>query len=448
MVPAANARRILGLAIGITAATGLQAGDLVDTYERARTEDPQFAQAMADYRAAQEQWPQARAGVLPRLDVSASTAEVETEDNNSGRTNDYDEDTIRVELRQPLFDWQAFTELDRAEAAVARAEAELAAAKQELVIRVAEAYFNVLTAREAYRFAQAEQRAVKRQLEQARERFNVGLIPVTDVKEAQASYDLAVSRALETQNNLGRAREALRKITGRRVESLAGTIDEIPLESPQPADQSAWVDRALENNPDYLSARSAAEAARHQVRQARAGYYPSVEVFARRTERDSATIDNTEDRIGVELTWNLFNGGATYAQNDQARAEFQRAQAAVTEARRSVGQRTRDAYRALASTRAQVEALRQGVESSRARVEATRSGFEVGTRTSVDVLNAVRDLYRGQRDLSEARNNYIVNRLRLQQATGTLADEDVRRVNAWLERGERESAGDDGGGES
>jgi outer membrane protein len=444
MVPAANARRILGLAIGITAATGLQAGDLVDTYERARTEDPQFAQAMADYRAAQEQWPQARAGVLPRLDVSASTAEVETEDNNTGRTNDYDEDTIRVELRQPLFDWQAFTELDRAEAAVARAEAELAAAKQELVIRVAEAYFNVLTAREAYRFAQAEQRAVKRQLEQARERFNVGLIPVTDVKEAQASYDLAVSRALETQNNLGRAREALRKITGRRVESLAGTIDEIPLESPQPADQSAWVDRALENNPDYLSARSAAEAARHQVRQARAGYYPSVEVFARRTERDSATIDNTEDRIGVELTWNLFNGGATYAQNDQARAEFQRAQAAVTEARRSVGQRTRDAYRALASTRAQVEALRQGVESSRARVEATRSGFEVGTRTSVDVLNAVRDLYRGQRDLSEARNNYIVNRLRLQQATGTLADEDVRRVNEWLDDEDSDTSDTDG----
>jgi len=444
MVPAAHARRILGLAIGITAATGLQAGDLVDTYERARTEDPQFAQAVADYRAAQEQWPQARAGVLPRLDVSASTAEVETEDNNTGRTNDYDEDTIRVELRQPLFDWQAFTELDRAEAAVARAEAELAAAKQELVIRVAEAYFNVLTAREAYRFAQAEQRAVKRQLEQARERFNVGLIPVTDVKEAQASYDLAVSRALETQNKLDRPREALRKIIGRRVESLAGTIDEIPLESPQPADQSAWVDRALENNPDYLSARSAAEAARHQVRQARAGYYPSVEVFARRTERDSATIDNTEDRIGVELTWNLFNGGATYAQNDQARAEFQRAQAAVTEARRSVGQRTRDAYRALASTRAQVEALRQGVESSRARVEATRSGFEVGTRTSVDVLNAVRDLYRGQRDLSEARNNYIVNRLRLERAAGTLTDEDIRSVNEWLDDEDSDTSDTDG----
>ena len=436
------------LALGLAGAA--QAADLLSVYERARGEDPQFAQARADYRAAREQWPQARAAVLPQINFSASTAEVESTDEIGNVTTDFDRDTYRIELTQPLFDWEAFAGLDRADAAVAEAEARFASAKQALIVRASEAYFNVLTARDGRRFARAEKRAVERQLEQARQRFEVGLIPVTDVKEAKASFDLAVSRELEAQNQLDQAREALRTIIGRVAPRLDGADDSIPLASLDPDNAERWAERALEQNPDFLAARQNAEVARHGMRQARDGYYPDVNLFARRENTESAftqagqpvPFEQTDDSIGIELTWNLFAGGATRSRNNQARAEFQGAQSGVVDARRGVQQRTRDAYRSVETALAQVKALRQAVESNRARVEATRSGFRVGTRTSVDVLNAVRDLYRAQRDLADARYNYILNGLRLRQAAGTLTVDDIRTVNAWL--GEAETGNGEG----
>ena len=428
--------------LALMLATTAQAADLLSVYERAKQEDATFAQARADYRAAREQWPQARAAVLPQINFSASTAEIESTDEIENVTTDFDQDAYQLELTQPLFDWEAFAGLDRADAAVARAEARFASAKQDLITRAAEAYFEVLTARDALRFAGAEKRAVERQLEQAQQRFEVGLIPITDVKEAQASFDLAVSRELEAQNQLDQAREALRTITGRAPAALASAEDEsVPLASPEPANAERWAERALEQNPDYLAARQNAEAARHGMRQARDGYYPDVNLFVRRQNTQSAftqagqpiPFEETDDSIGIELTWNLFAGGATESRNDQARAEFQSAQAGVVDTRRGVQQRTRDAFRAVETAIAQVKALRQAVESNRARVESTRSGFEVGTRTSVDVLNAVRDLFRAERDLADARYNYIVSRLRLKRAAGTLTVDDVRRINAWLQ---------------
>jgi len=423
----------------VVVAAPVHGADLLSVYQRAETEDAEFAQAQAAFDAAQQQWPQARAAVLPQVNATASRSEIDSTDADD-RTASFDQERYQLELTQTLFDWSAFANLDRADAAVAQAEAELATARQELIVRVAEAYFDVLTARDGLRFAQAEKRAVERQLEQARERFEVGLIPITDVKEAQASFDLAVSRELEAQNELDRAREALRRIVGRRPGSLDGVAEELPLKPPEPPDATAWVDRAVEQNPDLLAARSGAEAARHALSEARGGYYPEVELFARRSNTESAftqgtaaqPFENTDDEIGVRLTWNLFAGGRTAARSGEARAQFQEAQAAVTDARRGVAQRTRDGFRAVETSLAQVRALRQAVESNRSRVEATRSGFEVGTRTSVDVLNAVRDLYRAQSDLSEARYNYIVNRLRLKRAAGTLTVDDIRQVNRWL----------------
>jgi outer membrane protein len=426
--------------IGLATAGSVESADLLSVYERARQEDPQFAQARAEYRAAREQWPQARAAVLPQVNVTASTSEVESRDNIDNSTVGFDEDTYGLELRQPLFDWEAFAGLDRADAAVAQAEAEFAGAQQDLITRVAEAYFDVLAARDGVRFARAEKRAVERQLDQARQRFEVGLIPITDVKEAQASFDLAVSRELEAQNQLDRAREALRTITGRVSGELEGADDSVPLASPDPADPERWVGRAIGQNPDYLAARSATEVARHAMRQSRDGYYPEIDLVVSRNNTQSSftqgvqpiPFDQTNDRIGVELSWNLFAGGATESRGDQTRAEFQGAQAALTESRRRVQQQTRDAYRAVETAIAQVRALRQAVESNQARVEATRSGFRVGTRTSVDVLNAVRDLYRAQRDLADARYNYIISRLQLKRAAGNLTLEDVRRIDGWL----------------
>lgn len=447
-----SALRFSAAVVLVALAAPVHAADLLSVYQRAEAEDAEFAQAQARFEAAEQQWPQARAAVLPQVNASASRSEVDNTDEISGNSTSFDQERYQLELTQTLFDWSAFANLDRADAAVARAEADLATARQELIVRVAEAYFDVLTARDGLRFAQAEKRAVERQLEQARERFEVGLIPITDVKEAQASFDLAVSRELEAQNELDRAREALRRIVGRRTSALEDVDEELPLKPPEPPEPNAWVDRAVEQNPDLLAARSATEAARHGLREARGGYYPEVELFARRSHTDSSFTqagqvvpsEETDDEIGVQLTWNLFAGGRTSARSGEARAEFQEAQAAFTDARRGVQQRTRDSFRAVETSLAQVRALRQAVESNRSRVEATRSGFEVGTRTSVDVLNAVRDLYRAQSDLSEARYDYIVNRLRLKRAAGALTVEDVRRVNGWLSA----DAGSEGGGEA
>ncbi|PSQ92044.1 MAG: hypothetical protein BRD57_03485 [Proteobacteria bacterium SW_6_67_9] len=197
-----SALMALAAASTMALASPVQAADLLSVYQRAEQEDAEFAQARAAFEAARQQWPQARAAVLPQVNFSASTAEVDSTNETNDTTTSFDRETYELELRQTLLDWGAFADLSRADAAVAQAEAELAAQRQDLIVRVAEAYFDVLTARDGLRFAQAEKRAVERQLEQARERFDVGLIPVTDVKEAQASFDLAVSRELEARNEL------------------------------------------------------------------------------------------------------------------------------------------------------------------------------------------------------------------------------------------------------
>lgn len=412
-------------------AATLHAADLVSIYEMALRNDPAFAAAKSEYEAELEARPQARAALLPQVNASAGYS-----DNTRDTGSDYTQQQYQIELRQPLFDWAAFAGLDRADARIGRAEANLAAAKQGLILRVSEAYFEVLSARDRVRFAKAEKEAIARQLEQAEQRFEVGLIPVTDVKSAQASYDLAVSREIEAENALQNAREALRTLIARPPGRLDIVADDLPLTRPEPNDVDAWVERALEQNPDFLAARANSEVARQDIQQARAGHYPEVDLYARRSDSDSSprvAQDSTTDSIGVELRWNLFSGGATSSRTDQSRSLFQAAQSRMVEARRGASQNTRDAFRGLASAISQVEALRQAVESNEAAVEAERAGFRVGTRTAVDVLSALRDLYGAQRDYSDARYNYILNRLRLKQAAGTLTVDDVRAINAWLQ---------------
>jgi outer membrane protein len=432
----AVARTGLALA-GCALASPAFALDLLAAYKLARDNDAQFAAAQAEYRAAQEAVPQARAAVLPQVGVTGSASK-----NDPEQGDNYQREEFELRLTQTLFAWADFAGLDRADARLAQAEANFAAAKQELILRVARAYFDVLTARDRVRFAEAEQEAINRQLEQAQKRFDVGLIPITDVKSARASYDLAVSRAIEARNALENAREALRTVITRTPGELAGITDELPLKEPEsPVEQ--WVERALEQNPDYLAARAAAEAARHGMRVQRAERYPQVDLFVSHSQSDSdrqiggglgATRGERDtDRIGIQLNWNLYQGGAISSRTDEARARFQAEQARVVRNRRATQQSTRNNYRNLEATMSQVRALREAVESNRAALEAERAGFQVGTRTAVDVLAVVRDLYGAQRDFAEARSNYITTRLELKQAAGTLTMQDVRRVNSWLE---------------
>jgi len=428
--------RVLIAALALLTSASATAADLLGTYQKAQQNDPQYAAARAQYRAAQEARPQARAAVLPQVNLSASVSENDY-DGPTGNSQSFTSNEASLTLTQTLFNWRQFAGLDRASAQVAQAEAQLASAEQNLVTRVAQAYFDVLSAADGLRFAQAEKKAIGRQLEQAKQRFDVGLIPITDVKAAQASYDLATSREISAQNQVENAREALRTIINEPPGSLA-TLSEgrPPLDRPQPAAPEEWVQRALEQNPEYLAARSGAEAARYGIKEARAGHYPNVDLVARHSESEDSngpgTGDITNNSIGVQVTLPLFSGFATTSQTRQAQAQFDQARSQVVQARRGAEQGTRDAYRGVEASISQVTALQQAVESNRAAVESTQAGFRVGTRTAVDVLNALRDLYGAQRDLADARYNYILNRLRLKQAAGTLTVEDVRLVNSWL----------------
>lgn len=428
-----------------TPASAAQATDLLEAYRLAQQHDPAYAAARYDYEAAIESRPQARGALLPQVTFSASGSEDDQRDLNTNESDQFTNEQYSLNLRQTLFNWEQFAGLSRADAEVAQAEAELADADQQLILRVAEAYFDVLDAEENERFARAEVEAIERQLEQARERFDVGLIPVTDVKAAQASYDLAVSRRIEATNQIDDAREALRAIIDRRTGMLARVQDDLPLTPADPSDANTWVARAVEQNPEFLTARAASEATRQGVRQARAGHYPEVDLVASRTRREQdsdvfsgggqqqLSRDSETDSIGIEVTLPLFRGGATMSGTREARANFEAAQARMAEARRAVEQRTRNAFRGLESRISQVRSLQQAVESNEASVEAEEAGFEVGTRTTVDVLDALRDLFEAERDYANARFEYILNRLRLQEAAGTLTVEDVRLVNSWLE---------------
>lgn len=428
-----------------------QSEDLLEFYRLAQQNDPVYAAARQEFKAAQEAEPQARAALLPQVQFQGTYSRNDLTDrvdrvSLDSQGNPVSQDSsgtsssqqLSLSLRQTLFNWEEFVGLDRADAEVAQAEAELAAAEQDLILRVAEAYFGVLTAEENARFAEAEVEAIERQLEQARERFEVGLVPITDTKAAQASYDLAVSRQIEARNEVDNAREELRTIIKRRASSLAEVQEELPLDRPEPDDMDDWVAKALEQNPDYLAARAASEASRQGIRQARAGHYPEVDLFARSEDTDSeggfGETDQREDSIGIEVTLPLFSGGATVSGTREARANFEAAQSRMAEARRGTEQETRNAFRNLEARISQVKALRAAVESNETAVEAEEAGFEAGTRTAVDVLDALSDLFEAERDLADARFSYLLNRLRLQAAAGTLTVDELQVVNQWLER--------------
>lgn len=427
---------VLALAVASPAA----ALNLLEVYRLAEQNDAEFNAARHDYMAAREAWPQARAAVLPQVNASASYSEVDREIRDTGDTDDFTRENYRIALRQTLFNWQQFAGLDRADREVARAEAEFASVTQDLIIRVADRYFTVLAASEGVRFAQAELEAIERQLDQAQERFEVGLIAITDVKAAQASYDLAVSREIRARNDLENAREDLRRLLGQPAGELSRLVDDLEFSLPDPDDPDRWVETAIEQNPDLLAALAGAEAARHGVRQARAGHYPTLDLVAS-YDRDRGVRDATipggeadidSQTIGIELNLPLFAGGATTSGTREARSGFEASQSRVVSARRGAEQGTRNAYRGLTASISQVRALARAVESNEAAVEATRAGFRVGTRTAVDVLNALRDLYSAERDYAQARYDYVLNHLRLKQAAGTLTEDDVRLVNTWL----------------
>lgn len=440
--------RMIPLAITAALAMGAQvhAADLVQAYEMARQSDPQLQQAESARFAEAESVVQTRAALLPNVSGSAginrtsTTQKLRDLPSESGTSRGWGYD---VSLSQSVYNHANYTRLRGARASLSRVDAEYEAAVNGLLLRVAERYFDVLTAVETLVSASAEERAVKRQLEQAEQRFEVGLTAITDVHEARARYDGARANAIAAQNALDDAREALAELTGRAVDSFRALGEELPLAAPEPAGAENWVQLAVENNPNLIARRFAVETADHGVDTARAGHLPRLGFGVTYSDggpwRAGEQLPGTPrgaqtTSIGLNLTVPIFEGFATQSQVRQAVHRRDIALDQFEAERRGVLRQTRNAYRAVIAGISEVEARRQALISAQSALEATQAGFEVGTRTIVDVLLSQQQLFAAQREYARSRHGFIVNNLRLRTAAGVIEIGDLQAYNRLLVR--------------
>jgi len=424
---------LFGAAIFVAVPNLAGAENLSRIYEQARTSDPQFQQAIADRNAREELLPQAQAGLKPDVSLTSSY------DANDNRNTDDQFQTLSygVSLTQPLYRYSRSQTVDQAGAQVREARADFEFAEQELILRVAERYFAVLDAREALDAAEANLEAIRRQLDQAEQRFEVGVIARTDVEEARARADLARAERLQAEDDLASRREELRELTDRAPAQLDSLRADVSLTAPEPENPGEWREQAEDQNRQLAAAEFAAKAAMEQVDVQRGGRLPSADLVAgynrsRNYNNDSIERETNQLSAGVELNFPLYQGGEVSSKIREAQFRYTEAREALEETRRTVARNAADAYRGVQTALERVHALDQALVSTRAALEATEAGFEVGTRTIVDVLNAQRELFDAERDYAQARNAYLVNTLRLRQAAGTLSEADLERVNALL----------------
>jgi len=434
---------LAALALGLHAASAGAETTLVELFDVSLQADPEYQAAVADNRAAQELSPQARSFLLPNLSAGGAVrhnyADVRRSQGATG-TADWGEQSADISLTQPVYRRELWIALDQADLLTRQANAEFAFARQELILRVAERYFDVLRARDQLAFAQSALDAFGQQLKQAQQRFEVGLIAITDVEEAQSGFDLATADVIAAENDLDNAREALRETTGRYETDLASLGESMPLVSPQPADINQWTETALQQNLQIMASRHASANAKQEIERVSSGHYPTLDLVGRAGYFNSdgglggiATNNQTYDgQVGLELAVPIYEGGLVVSQTRESRALYQRSLDELEQQRRAVQRQARAAYLNLESNISRVKALNQAVKSTISAKEAIDAGFQVGTRTSVDVLNAERRVFEARRDLAFSRYDYIIDRLTLKLAAGTLSETDVEQVNSWL----------------
>ena len=421
--------RALGAGVFLAAASQAAAENLFEVFEFALKSDPEFLAAGADNRAAQEIRPQARAGLLPEVGLSFTTQWHERQ-----RLPDLRSDNLTLNVAHPIWRRDRRIAFDQSDSRIARADALYAAALQDLMVRVAERYFGVLVAEDELSFARATLEAFEQQLAQSRQRFEVGLIAITDVEEAKAGFDLSRAQLIEAENALDIAREALRETTGEYQEALAPLTD-MHLVMPEPADIDQWTETALDQNLRLLAARHDTETARREIERIQAGHSPTLDAVGTLGLNDSGSSPAGETRranVGLRMNLPLYSGGSVLSRTRESRHRYQQTLDMLERERRRAQRETRDAYLGVNSGISRVRALEQAVRSNQTATEAIEAGFQVGTRTSVDVLDAQRELFRARRDLAEARYGYILDVLRLKRAAGILSEDDLRLISAWL----------------
>ncbi len=413
--------------------------DLAQVYQEALANDPVYASARAALAAGQEKTVQGRAGLLPTIALSGDHSRSEGERPGVPGSRNVRSNTHSISLSQPLFRWANWEQYQQGKLSSAASEAQFAQARQDLIIRVSQAYFDVLAAQDTLASVQAQKTAITEQLASAKRNFEVGTATITDTHEAQARYDLAVAQEYAAQSDLDIKRNALRQIIGKPADALAGLRPGTQLNAPQPAQIDPWVESAERSNYGVVGQQLALEIARREIGRNRAGHMPTVDLVASRSHQHGATLTSAtagttrSDSIGVQWSIPLFSGFGTSSRVREAIALEDKARNDLESVRRNAAQGARQAFLGVTSGLAQVRALEAAERSSQSALEANVLGYQVGVRINIDVLNAQQQLYTTRQNLARARYDTIVNGLRLKNAAGALQEQDVVEVNRLLQ---------------
>jgi len=432
------------VALSLAMARPAGAEDLLQIYREAVANDPALAAARANWEATQERVPQARAGLLPNVSLSANTT-----GNYFGTTVDSDPKVtinrsfgiagLTVSASQPLYRYGNQIAYSQAVQQVEQADYTLAAARQDLILRVATAYFDVLLAQFNVEVTESQKAAVSEQLAQAKRNFEVGVATITDTNEAQARYDAIIAQQIAAQNDLDNKRTALRAIIGRFPQELKRLGPGFEPTLPSPNSLDAWVDRALSDNLSVRIARYNAEIATLEIERQRAARLPTIDLVASANAQYGSGSVNTgfvndqrQAAIGLALNVPLYQGGLVDSRVREALALQDNARQNLEVARRNALFNAQTGFAGVTSAAASVKAFEQALVSAQTAYESNRTGQEVGVRTNLDVLNTLQTVYQTRRDLAQAYFNYLVGLLRLRAAVGTLDESDVEEINRRL----------------
>ena len=426
--------------LGAALCPAAHAESLLDLYQSAQAYDAAWQSAKAQYDANLFRADQAKAGVLPTANFAAGATRSHLDINNPEVQRAFGTQNATLSASQPLYRPANLATFEQGKRQVELAQAQLTTAAQDLILRVSQAYFDVLAAQDTLSFVRAQKVAVAEQLASARRNFEVGTSTITDTREAQARYDLVIAQEIAADNDLRVKRLALDTQVGKpdvQPNSLP-VLPELPL--PQPPDVNAWVQQSEENSPAIQQARTNVEIAQLETEKAKAGHKPTLDLTAsynvtRNQNGSVQTALNSRSNSGnVGLSFNLplFAGFAVENRIRETLSLEEKAQADLEATRRSVAQATRAAYFGVVSGQGQVKALEAAEASSQSALEANRLGYQVGVRINIDVLNSQSQLFQTKRDLAQARYNVLLGHLKLRQANGTLTPEDLSRLNALL----------------
>lgn len=441
-------KKLLPLLIGLSLGgftTLSHAENLMQAYQQAKESNPDLRKAAADRDVAFEKINESRSPLLPQLGLGADyTYTNGMRDNDGLNSNNYG---ASLQLTQTIFDMSKWRQLSLTEKQAGIQDVSYQSSEQTLMLNSATAYFNVLRAIDALSYIEANKEAIYRQLDQTTQRFNVGLVAITDVQNARAQYDLVLANEVTARNNLDNSLEALRQITGQYY----GQLDSLNVErfsTTKPENVNSLLQEAEKRNLSLLSARLSQDLAREQIKYAQTGYMPTLDLTASSgvSNTDYNSLSNSQkaqnsngassyqgqNTIGLQFNLPLYSGGATNSQVQQAQYNFVGASESLESAHRSVIQNVRSSFNNISASISGVEAYRQAVVSAQSSLEATEAGYQVGTRTIVDVLNATTTLYSAKESLSNARYDYLISQLNIKYALGTLNQNDLMALNGGL----------------